>query len=71
MINNIMRFAAMVLGMAGIVFFFSVVAPETVSTENAYSQVNTVQSDLVFQQLVKEHDVQGLVEEEFGVCLTQ
>ena len=71
MINSIMRFTAMVLAMVGIVFFFSVVAPETVSTENAYSQVNTVQSDLVFQQLVKEHDVQGLVEEEFGVCLTQ
>jgi len=69
MITNITRVAGMILAVAGIVLFFATVAPTAEKTETAYSQVNTVESDLVFQQLIKQHVVQGLVEEDLGECL--
>ena len=69
MINNIARATAMILTVVGIVLFFAVVAPSTEKSTATYSHVNTVESDFVFQQLIKEHDVQGLVEENYGECL--
>ena len=64
MFDNITRVSTMILGVLGVVSFFAYFAPERVEPITTSTEVVPPDNKYAFQKLVKEYDVQGLVEKD-------